>query len=290
MKALPLICSLWLVATCVSAQTRIPRHVYELAQLEEARAKAAEGGKALSFVLTNPETRCGLAINATNEAFTRLRNHSEIVLLRTGDRAQFSQQVTPLILRQFSQPELGRFIPKVVVTSPDMSRIFGYIRYEDMRENRHFMSLARQVREFTSAPESAPLAEGDFSWYLKTGRVMNGSFIRVEGENLVMKMTESGNESTRPLSDFADGTVLQARVLAAGGSLPATGPIRPGDAAPMEVWTSADGVRQIQARFISLSGETLTLVNDQGQTLQFGIGLLNEESRILALSRAGVSP
>jgi hypothetical protein len=97
----------------------IPKNVLRSDQMKAARADAEKEKKGSSFVLTDPDISCGLCIAASDEAFDTLRSHSVVVFLGVKDNNRWAG-VSPMVLTGFSEPKMGRRIPRAVVTSSDM--------------------------------------------------------------------------------------------------------------------------------------------------------------------------
>ena len=264
---------------------KVPSKVFEVDQLEEAKAKEAKEKKGLAFLLSSKTTTCGLCIRATEESFKRLRQHSVVVYLDTKD--EWRLKTSPIVKATFDE-KTYQYIPKVVVTSPDSTEVWGRLPYKQMKDSDSFRELDKQVDALAKNPNAArPEQPSKIFWFLKgsPGRGYRGTFESLEGETLKIK-DEKGKIIEKPLSDFEENIRTYATSLA-GKSDPS--PSIGGTSSPtshfLEDWTGTNG-KVIQATFVSLQGDVVQLRGPMGQLYSFPLSRLNEASQAKAQSKS----
>ncbi len=278
MKMMPAVLIFVFLTATVQAGFDIPRSVYKPEQLEEACAEALNKKKGLAFVLSDSGTTCGLCIGATNLAFEKLKSHSVIVFIQSEDENRWDP-FGPMVVTGFSEKKMGKIIPNAVITSPDMSEIWAQMSYEDLKVERPYRNIKKQVDGILKGetkPENPPdrpiywPVKGKSSYYL-------GCFVGLDNGSLRIKMPQSGNSSTIPLDLLTDNCAVFARSLAGGD--PAASPQAAAGGSPaLEAWTGSNG-KTLQARFVSLAGDKVTLEMEDGKTYTMPLERLAEASR-----------
>lgn len=264
------------------AEFSVPRDVYEVDRLAEAVAAAKEKGKPLTLILSDPDTTCPLCANASTSAMDEVSRHSVVVLLRTGEK--WNLKLSPPLVRALGTEVTGKIIPRLAVASPDLGSVWATMTYDEIKGGRKFRDLRGTVNDIATGRVSAPEADSVQRWTLTDGRFYQGTFVRLEGERLVLKIRDSGNEVDLPLTDYAPGTIAYAKTVASreAGSTSAESA---GNKEAIHEWTSAEG-KVLKATFVSLDGTTLTLRNERAEPVRLDLDRLNEASIALARSLA----
>ena len=282
--------TLWLAVISVSvpayAGFQLPRGVHTADSLQEARAEAVEKGKGLAFVLSNKGTNCGLCVAATEKAFKELKSHSVVVYLGTGE-AKSWQAVGPLVMTGLQTKAMGNIIPKVAVTSPDMGQLWAQISYKDMGNDRTFRDTRKKVDAIQEGEAEPPdPKEMVIYWPLKgTDRRYAGRFRGLQGDDKLMLELEGENRVSHiPLNRFTEESVAFARLLAgskAGQEIAAGSPEKEPE---YEEWTGSNG-KVLRARFMGISGGSVTLQTEDGKSYTLPLDRLDKESQVKAEGR-----
>jgi hypothetical protein len=265
------------------AEFSVPRDVYEVDRLAEAVAVAKEKEKPITLILSDPDTTCPLCANASTSAMDEVSRHSVVVLLRSGEK--WKLELSPPLVRALGSEVTGKIIPRLIVAPPDLGSVWATMTYDEIKGGRKFRDLRATVNDIATGRASAPEADSVQRWTLTDGRYYQGTFVRLEGDRLVLKIPDSGNEVDLPLSDYAPGTIAYAKTIAAreAGS---QSPESVAEKGSVHEWTSAEG-KILKASFVSLDGSALTLRNERGETVRLDLERLNEASRSQAKSLAG---
>lgn len=276
-----------LLSSSADAGIDLPRGVYLFDQIEEASAEAEKEEKALAFILSDPDTTCGLCIGATELAFEKLKAHSVIVFINS-ELTNPWDHVSPMVVTGLSEPQVGHNIPKAVVTSPDMSEIWFQMGYTKLKNEDSYRDARKQVNAILKGeeePESP--ADRAIYWPLK-GKDLHytGSFVGLdESGKLRLKMQKDGKLATIPLDRLTPQSAVFARMLAGkegnSDSEPASA-----DEPELESWTGSNG-KTLQARFIRLVDDKVTLEMEDGKTYTLPLDRLAESSRERARELAG---
>jgi hypothetical protein len=260
----------------------IPKSIYKVDQIEEASAKAVKENKGLAFVMSDPGTSCGLCVAATQLAFKNLKSHSIIVFLNSKDDNRW-EKLSPWVVTGFSEEKMGKIIPKAVITSPDMSELWGQMSYQDLKQDAPYRGLRKQVDAILKG-EAKPDHPADrfIYWPLKgKGSFYIGSFVGLDDKGgLRLKMLEGNKLQTIPLDRLSDPCASLALKLASREA--ATGPVdAAGGSHAIEAWTGSNG-KTLQARFVSLEGDSITLEMEDGKTHTLPLERLDEASQLRA--------
>lgn len=132
----------WVFAGLASghAEIRFPSSSFDVTTLSDAKAAAEKRQLPLAFVYTDKNTTCSLCRNATGTILQSLRSSAVIVYVERlgGTPGEVSQVLS----------SKGRFIPKVALLSPDLSKSYGLVTYEEIRAegDRPLRELKRTAR------------------------------------------------------------------------------------------------------------------------------------------------
>jgi hypothetical protein len=193
-----------------------------------------------------------------------------------------------MVVTGFSEDHMGNTIPKAVITSPDMSEIWLQMSYAKLRTESSYRDAKKQVDAILKGgpkPESPP--DRHIYWPLKGKESFYiGSFAGLDDKgNLRLKMLKGGKVSSIPLDRLSAPCATLARTLA--GGKPAAGPQSAANQTPvLESWTGSNG-KTLQARFVSLADDKVTLEMEDGKTHTLPLDRLAESSRNRAKELAG---
>lgn len=113
------------LASHAFAGFELPKKVYPLEKLEDARAEATTKGKNLAFLYTDVTTDCGLCRQASLVFVDELDSKAVIVNLPYKNKDAWPKEV-----RAANQADTGKYIPKIFVFSPDLSEFKTSVNYD----------------------------------------------------------------------------------------------------------------------------------------------------------------
>ncbi|MCC5788196.1 MAG: hypothetical protein JJT75_01065 [Opitutales bacterium] len=259
------------------ASIQIPRQVYRVADFEEATARAERLDRPIALVLSNENTSCGLVVHATETAFRSLGNYTVVVFLQLND-AERAQKIPPNVFQAFQAKEAGRIIPKVVIASSDLRSVLGIVSYEDMKDNRTWQNVRREVSRALSSPENLPEQAKVTRWYSVRGEVYRGDFFDLTDTHLVILRDTTKAERPILLENLSPATIAYARFVKESQEAKEK-EVEEAPELVFERWTSKDNSRQIEGAFLSLQDNQVQLKTPDGEDLVFSIDLMNEESQ-----------
>lgn len=119
--------ALCLTCLCGPSQAgfHLPGHVHVMQLFDKALAEARRRHKPLAFVYTDTETSCGLATRASMNLFERLEGKCVLVYVDSLSHPK----VPGLVRKAVRSPKAGRYIPKAVVLSTNLSKVLAIIPY-----------------------------------------------------------------------------------------------------------------------------------------------------------------
>jgi hypothetical protein len=134
------------------ARFNMPPKSYTSAQMAEAAETARRERKPIAFLVTDLNTDCPLAEDASKEIIKRMRG--DTVLVYCPVTQGLPEGVKKVIRGQI----MGRYYPYVVVTDPEMTRLLGFVRYEDIdaSASKAFRDVEKAIKEFLRNARAAP--------------------------------------------------------------------------------------------------------------------------------------
>jgi hypothetical protein len=127
MKKVFVLCvSLWLIAVEGKADFKMPKQVYRMDRLEEAKADAETQGKPVTIIWTHEKTSCGLCAAASLNAADKLSKKTVAVY---ADCDTEWQKLPTAVQQALRAPELGRFVPKTVIMDAALTNVLGVVPY-----------------------------------------------------------------------------------------------------------------------------------------------------------------
>ncbi len=261
----------------LTAAIKLPRWVYTPDQLAEAQAKAKEEGKGLAIVSSDIHSTCPLCDSATSMAFDELKDHA-VVIYRSDKNDPNLSTFSPLVVAELVDPKLGRVIPQAVVTSADMDVTWSTLTYDVLKQERGYREVNRKLKAIRKGEVTVERNPDQIlRWQLK-GRNSGytGSFVGIDSKGRLEFKDKSGKVYRKPMNVFAESAANFARFLA--GQEAASGGAVSDVVYGIEPWTSSDG-KVIQAKFVSLGDDKVTLETDKGKSYTLPLSRLSEDSR-----------
>lgn len=125
------------------AQSKLPRGVYEPAQLEAALAEAKSKNRPIAFLYSARDSKCPLCVRAHNTFMEEFDRAAVIVFIEYKDFAKL-----PVAVRDAQNKDTGKYIPKMFIFSPDMSRLITTAHYEKLAEGgeKYIKEIKRELR------------------------------------------------------------------------------------------------------------------------------------------------
>ena len=282
--ACPLI-ALWLLSS--AALSKVPTGTHEIGELERARDEAAKRGKALAFLVSDPESKYSNTRNATATAIKELRSYAVVVFLvskKDGETA-----MPPPVVTALRKPTMGTFDPRLVLMSADLTETFAALGNKELVGNDArdtYRDLKETMRTKLAAwkPSGKPPAD-EFIWIRTDGRHYRGRFVEVKDAKLHVESTKFGKGSLR-LEELSPASRAYAEQLASVGTPQAQNSGKGESEPKFENWTSSDG-KVVKARFISLQDGKLTVETATGKSYTFPLDRLGEKSQARAKALAG---
>ena len=118
------------VLFCICGVTRagfeLPRDVYQLSELEEAKTEALKKRKPIAVIFTDINSGCGLCNSASKTMIDELDSRTIIVYLPTSVKPR-----PDFVNKAFRR---GKYIPQVAVFDIELKNILGEVVYEDIEE------------------------------------------------------------------------------------------------------------------------------------------------------------
>lgn len=123
---------------------RLAPGVFEAAELDEALERARRDGKPLAFFQSDVATKCGLCVNASQEMMRNLRSRTIMVYFESWN------DIPPVVRELARAADLGKYIPRVVMTDPGLQTLVGVVTYESVKNDsqRAFREARRAISEY----------------------------------------------------------------------------------------------------------------------------------------------
>jgi hypothetical protein len=120
---------------------KLPGKVFEVADIEKAKAEAAQKGKPIAILYSDKNTTCPLCSNAS-ETILRELGPKAVIVYADGTSS------LPSTVQEALRP--GKYIPKVAVLDASLERALGTVTYEAIKANRQtaFRDVSKAIREY----------------------------------------------------------------------------------------------------------------------------------------------
>lgn len=130
------------------ASFRLPSKVYEVADLEKAKAEADKSKKPIAILLSDKDTTCGLCSAASEQIIKELGGKTVMVYARTSADLPDAAK---------SALSGGKYIPKVAVLDATLSTSLGSVTYEAIKADprKAFRAVEKAISEYKKTAGSA---------------------------------------------------------------------------------------------------------------------------------------
>ncbi len=116
----------------ISAGSEFPRGSFELADLQKAKASALTEKKDIAFIYTDKTTSCGLCQGAVAAYIGAVKSKTVIIYVNSEAKPSPLPQLPELVSQALKS---GKFIPKIVVTDSNVSKVTASLTYEAYKED-----------------------------------------------------------------------------------------------------------------------------------------------------------
>lgn len=141
MKLPALLLAILALPALAVAGFKVPSKVYELSDLEKAKAEAQKQKKPIAILYSNKDSTCPLCSNASEEILRELGNKTVMIYTNSWAALPPSAQSA---LRE------GKYIPKVAVLDSSLDRPLGMVTYEAIKEDprKAFREVKKAIAEY----------------------------------------------------------------------------------------------------------------------------------------------
>ncbi len=130
------------------ADFKMPKQVYRMDRLEQARAEAQAKGQAVTIIWTQEKTSCGLCAAASLNAADTLDKKTVVVY---ADCDTEWQKLPAAVQQALRAREMGRYIPKTVIMDSALTNVLAFVPYASGAEQDRLLKTV--LKEL---PRSAP--------------------------------------------------------------------------------------------------------------------------------------
>jgi hypothetical protein len=202
------LCFLFVVVEA-RADFKMPKSVYRMSQIEEAKAEATSKGKAVSFIYTHEKTTCGLCEASSLNAANELKRKTVVVY---ADSDTESDKLPDAVQTALRTPEAGRFVPKIVIVDSELTNVLAVVPYARVDEQNQLLQKAQKKLPTThpksTTLEQKPLAQPSkkgFSilpndnrevrtWTSRSGATTKGALVHERYSRVVLIKKEDGSK------------------------------------------------------------------------------------------------
>lgn len=214
------------------------------------------------------------------EAFSKFKRHSVIVYVNTKNKLS-RQFLSPIITGCLNSAITGKIIPKAVISSFDQGTVYAKMSYKQLQSSKEYSSTAKVVKLALKGKEPPVDKKVIPNWQVNNdNRFYIGTFVELKNDTkLIIKKTE-GNNTSIPMSKLSPGSQMYARMKEQqrSGAQPA-GEKEDSETFSVETWQSSKDGKSIQATFVALKGDKITLKKKSGKSVIFPLSLLSEQSQ-----------
>lgn len=127
------------------ASFTMPRLVYRMGQLNEAKEMARDKDIPITFIYTDESTNCGLCTAASLDVVEELKDCTVIIYVNSEHDQDWDQ--TPNVVRRaINSPKAGKFIPIAVIVDPDIKKVYYIVPYvRDVDERKDNLRKVRST-------------------------------------------------------------------------------------------------------------------------------------------------
>lgn len=152
MKTIATLCLCVLIAVEAKANFKMPKEVYRMDRLEEAKAEATSNGRAITIIFTREKTSCRLNEAASLNAAGTLRRETVVVY---ADCDTEWNQLPATVQEALRSPEAGRFVPKTVILDAGLNNVLAIVPYAN--GGRYDRLLKDAMKKLPEAPSKSGL-------------------------------------------------------------------------------------------------------------------------------------
>ena len=141
MNTKTLLATLITLPTLALAGFKVPGKVFEIAELEKAKAEAAGKGKPIAILYSDKDSTCPLCSGASETILRELGGKTVMVYVRSAAEL-------PPAAQEALRP--GAYIPKVAVLNAALDRSLGLVTYEAIKADprKAFREVEKAIREY----------------------------------------------------------------------------------------------------------------------------------------------
>jgi hypothetical protein len=144
LEAMRLLTSLFIASLALTsfAGIKLPSKVYQIGDLEKAKAEALVKRKPLAVLYTDVDSTCGLCNAASDTMIRELGTKTVMVYVKS---------LNQLPRNTWSTFQQGRFIPKIAVFDATLEKPLGMVTYEAVREDNRkaFKDIEKAIRAYS---------------------------------------------------------------------------------------------------------------------------------------------
>ena len=203
-----------------------------------------------------------------------------IVYVNHQDKKRW-EKITPPVFGAFSAASMGRVYPKAVVSSTDQIHVFANMNHKQLEKTSEYSKVGKVTKEALQGKLAEPGPVFELHWAVKNSEGgLKGSFVKlVDNKRLFLKI--KGKEYGNKLEEFGEGAQRYAKYLAGSKSETSVSKDNKDEdiSKVVETWESSTKNKTIQASFISLDGDSISLKLESGKVVTFSMNKLNEKSQ-----------
>jgi hypothetical protein len=132
----------------------LPRGVYKLSELEQAKSAAKIKGEPLIFVCTEMNSTCGLCRAATEDIFKSFRSRGTLIVF--DSKTDQLSDAPEVVGKMYRNPFIGKTIPVVIVTTADGAKEIKGYSYAQLDDGE----AAKAARDLRKTLEAAAMTAG----------------------------------------------------------------------------------------------------------------------------------
>eukprot|EP00112_Aurelia_sp_Birch-Aquarium-sp1_P004302 Seg14856.1 transcript_id=Seg14856.1/GoldUCD/mRNA.D3Y31 product="hypothetical protein" protein_id=Seg14856.1/GoldUCD/D3Y31 len=173
---------------------------------------------------------------------------------------------------------MGNIIPKAVVMSPDQRHHYGSISYKAMKEKSNLSKLSKTAKDAVKEQKTTDVKEKMMSWPTAemNGRAFTGKFIALKDGKLMLMLSKGAEHHLTKDKVSPAAWAFAEKLQAEKDGVKSPAPSAEGNREfPMEMWKNTKGHR-VEAAFVSLIGDKITLKLKKGSLSTFSVSLLSE--------------
>lgn len=194
----------------------LPRSVFSLTDIEQARAQAAKNKQPLVFVITDLDSNCGLCVSATADIFKSFRSVGTLVHIK--NKGLEISNAPEAVRKMYQDPAVGRTIPITLVTTADASKAIKILSYDAVKggnASKEARNLRRELEGIdplgTQGVPNSPLDAGaptpellaeEQVWENSEGKRITAAVKKVDQGAVLFVMT-GGREVSYPIHQLS---------------------------------------------------------------------------------------